>query len=127
MKVHNITITLGDNKDKKFTLEQNDWEGAPDPICMSMITEESWGKVTVIHIKKFVIVLEKSLNEYYSPDIDEDLLDEVFWSEYERLVLKHCKCFYYEDMSGEEYDAYKSADDADECAILEKAYARIKG
>ena len=119
MKVYNITITLADNKDKKFTLEQNDWEGAPDPICMSLITEESWRKVAD--------ELEKSLNEYYSPDIDEDLLDEVFWSEYERLVLKHCKCFYYEDMSGEEYDVYKSADDADKCAILEKAYARIKG
>ena len=119
MKVNNITITLADNKDKKFTLEQNDWESAPDPICMSLITEESWRKVAD--------ELEKSLNEYYSPDIDEDLLDEVFWSEYERLVLKHCKCFHYEDMSGEEYDAYKSADDADKCAILEKAYARIKG
>ena len=119
MKVDNITIILADNKDKKFTLEQNDWEGAPDSICMSLITEESWRKVTD--------ELEKSLNEYYSPDIDEDLLDEVFWSEYERLVLKHCKCFYYEDMSGEEYDAYKSADDADKCAMLEKTYARIKG
>ena len=118
MKVKNITITLADNKDKKFTLEQNDWECAPDSICMSLITEESWRKVAD--------ELEKSLNEYYSPDIDEDLLDEVFWSEYERLVLKHCKCFYYEDMSGEEYDAYKSADYADKCAILEKAYARIK-
>ena len=118
MKVHNITITLADNKDKKFTLEQNDWEGALYPICMSLITEESWRKVAD--------ELEKSLNEYYSPDIDEDLLDEVFWSEYERLVLKHCKCFYYEDMSDEEYDAYKSADDADKCDILEKAYARIK-
>ena len=41
MKVNNITITLADNKDKKFTLEQNDWESAPDPICMSLITEES--------------------------------------------------------------------------------------
>ena len=119
MKVNNITITLADNKVKKFTLEQNDWESAPDPICMSLITEESWRKVGD--------ELEKSLNEYYSPEIDEDLLDEVFWSEYERLVLKHCKCFYYEDMSGEEYDAYKSADDADKCAILEKTYARIKG
>ena len=118
MKVNNITITLADNKDKKFTLEQNDWESAPDPIYMSLITEESWRKVAD--------ELEKSLNEYYSPEIDEDLLDEVFWSEYERLVLKHCKCFYYEDMSGEEYDAYNSADDADKCAILEKAYARIK-
>ena len=118
MKVNNITITLADNKDKKFTLEQNDWVGAPDSICMSLITEESWRKVAD--------ELEKSLNEYYSPEIDEDLLDEVFWSEYERLVLKHCKCFYYEDMSDEEYDAYKSADDADKCAILEKAYARIK-
>ena len=118
MKVKNITITLADNKDKKFTLEQNDWECAPDSICMSLITEESWRKVAD--------ELEKSLNEYYSPDIDEDLLDEVFWSEYERLVLKHCKCFYYEDMSGEEYDAYNIADDADKCAILEKAYARIK-
>ena len=119
MKVNNITLTLADNKVKKFTLEQNDWESAPDPICMSLITEESWRKVGD--------ELEKSLNEYYSPEIDEDLLDEVFWSEYERLVLKHCKCFYYEDMSGEEYDAYKSADDADKCAILEKTYARIKG
>ena len=118
MKVNNITITLADNKDKKFTLEQNDWEGAPDPICMSLITEESWRKVAD--------ELEKSLNEYYSPDIDEDLLDEVFWSEYERLVLKHRKCFYYEDMTSEEYDAYNIADDADKCAILEKAYARIK-
>ena len=118
MKVNNITITLADNKDKKFTLEQNDWECAPDPICMSLITEESWRKVAD--------ELEKSLNEYYSPDIDEDLLDEVFWSEYERFVLTHCKCFYYEDMNGEEYDAYNSADDADKCAILEKAYARIK-
>ena len=118
MKVDNITITLADNKDKKFTLEQNDWEGAPDPICMSLITEESWRKVAD--------ELEKSLNEYYSPDIDEDLLDEVFWSEYERLVLKHCKCFYYEDMTSEEYDAYNIADDADKCAILEKVYARIK-
>ena len=120
MKVNNITITLADNKDKKFTLEQNDWESAPDPICMSLITEESWRKVAD--------ELEKSLNEYYSPEIDEDLLDEVFWSEYERLVLKHCKCFYYEDMSGEEYDAYKSADDVDKrCSVLEKVYARIKG
>ena len=118
MKVNNIIITLADNKVKKFTLEQNDWESAPDPICMSLITEESWRKVGD--------ELEKSLNEYYSPEIDEDLLDEVFWSEYERLVLKHCKCFYYEDMSGEEYDAYNSADDADKCAILEKVYARIK-
>ena len=119
MKVNNITITLADNKDKKFTLEQNDWECAPDPICMSLITEESWRKVADD--------LEKSLNEYYSPEIDEDLLDEVFWSEYERLVLKHCKCFYYEDMSGEEYDAYKNADDVDKrCSVLEKAYARIK-
>ena len=118
MKVNNITITLADNKDKKFTLEQNDWESAPDSICMSLITEDSWRKVAD--------ELEKSLNEYYSPEIDEDLLDEVFCSEYERLVLKHCKCFYYEDMSGEEYDAYNSADDADKCAILEKAYARIK-
>ena len=119
MKVNNITITLADNKDKKFTLEQNDWEGAPDPICMSLITEESW--------RKMADELEKSLNEYYSPDIDEDLLDEVFWSEYERLVLKHCKCFYYEDMSGEEYDAYNSADDADKrCSVFEKAYERIK-
>ena len=119
MRVNNITITLADNKDKKFTLEQNDWECAPDPICMSLITEESWRKVAD--------ELEKSLNEYYSPEIDEELLDEVFWSEYERLVLKHCKCFYYEDMSGDEYDAYKSADDVDKCAILEKVYARIKG
>ena len=118
MKVNNITITLADNKDKKFTLEQNDWECAPDPICMSLITEESWRKVAD--------ELEKSLNEYYSPEIDDDLLDEVFWSEYERLVLKHCKCFYYEDMTDEEYDAYKSAADVDKCAILEKAYARIK-
>ena len=118
MKVNNITITLADNKDKMFTLEQNDWEGAPDPICMSLITEESWRKVAD--------ELEKSLNDVYYTDIDEDLLDEVFWSEYERFVLKHCKCFYYEDMSGEEYDAYNSADDADKCAILEKAYARIK-
>ena len=45
MKVNNITITLADNKDKKFTLEQNDWEGAPDSICMSLITEDSWRKV----------------------------------------------------------------------------------
>ena len=119
MKVHNITITLADNKDKKFTLEQNDWEGVPDPICMSLITEESWRKVAD--------ELEKTLNEYYSPEIDEDLLDEVFWSEYERLILKHCECFYYEDMSGDEYDAYNIADDADKCAILEKVYARIKG
>ena len=118
MKVNNITIILADNKDKMFTLEQNDWESAPDPICMSLITEESWRKVAD--------ELEKSLNEYYSPDIDEDLIDEAFWSEYERLVLKHCKCFYYEDMSGDEYDAYNSADDADQCVILEKAYARIK-
>ena len=119
MKVNNITITLADNKDKKFTLEQNDWEGALYPICISLITEESWRKVAD--------ELEKSLNDVYYTDIDEDLLDEVFWSEYERLVLKHCKCFYYEDMSGDEYDAYNSADDADKCAILEKAYARIKG
>ena len=119
MKVSNITITLADNKDKKFTLEQNDWESAPDPICMSLVTEENWRKVAA--------ELEKSLNEHYSPDIDEDLLDEVFWSEYERLVLKHCKCFYYEDMSGDEYDAYKSAADVDKrCSVLEKAYARIK-
>ena len=41
MKVNNITITLRDNKDKKFTLDQNDWEGAPDPICMSLITQDS--------------------------------------------------------------------------------------
>ena len=118
MKVNNITITLADNKDKKFTLEQNDWECAPDPICMNLITEESWRKVAD--------ELEKSMNDVYYTDIDEDLLDEVFWSEYERFVLKHCKCFYYEDMSGDEYDAYNSADDADKCAILEKAYARIK-
>ena len=118
MKIDNITITLADNKDKKFTLEQNDWEGAPDPICMSLITEESWRKVAD--------ELENSMNDVYYTDIDEDLLDEVFWSEYERLVLKHCKCFYYEDMTDDEYDAYKSADDADKCAILEKAYARIK-
>ena len=120
MKVNNITITLADNKDKKFTLEQNDWECAPDPICMNLITEESWRKVAD--------ELEKSMNDVYYTDIDEDLLDEVFWSEYERLVLKHCKCFYYEDMSGEEYDAYKNADDVDKrCSVLEKAYARIKG
>ena len=118
MKVDNITITLRDNKDKRFTLEQNDWEGAPDPICMSLITEDSWRKVAD--------ELENSMNDVYYTDIDEDLLDEVFWSEYERLVLKHCKCFYYEDMTDDEYDAYKSADDADKCAILEKAYARIK-
>ena len=119
MKVHNITITLADNKNKKFTLEQNDWECAPDPICMSLITEESWRKVAD--------ELEKSMNDVYYTDIDEDLLDEVFWSEYERLVLKHCKCFYYEDMSGEEYDAYKSADDVDKrSSVLEKAYTRIK-
>ena len=118
MKINNITITLADNKDKKFTLEQNDWECAPDPICMSLITEESWRKVGD--------ELEKTLNEAYSPDLTEDELDDIFWCEYEKLVLKHCKCFYYEDMSDEEYDAYKSADDADKCAILEKAYARIK-
>ena len=119
MKIDNITITLADNKDKKFTLEQNDWECVPDPICMSLITEESWRKVAD--------ELENSMNDVYYTDIDEDLLDEVFWSEYERLVLKHCKCFYYGDMTDDEYDAYKSADDADKCAILEKAYARING
>ena len=118
MKINNITITLADNKDKKFTLEQNDWECAPDPICMSLITEESWRKVAD--------ELENSMNDVYYTDIDEDLLDEVFWSEYERLVLKHCKCFYYADMTDDEYDAYKSADDVDKCAILEKVYARIK-
>ena len=118
MKINNITITLRDNKDKKFTLDQNDWEGAPDPICMSLITQESWEKVAD--------ELEKSLNDYYSSDLDEDELDDIFWSEYERLVLTHCKCFYYEDMSDEEYDAYKSADDSEKCAIFEKVYARIK-
>ena len=117
MKVDNITITLAGNKDKKFTLEQNDWESAPDSICMSLITEESWWKVAD--------ELEKSLNESYSPDLTEDELDDIFWSEYEKLVLKHCKCFYYEDMTSDEYDAYKSADDADKCSVLEKAYARI--
>ena len=90
MEVNNITITLRDNKDKKFTLEQNDWEGAPDPICMSLITQESWRKVAD--------ELEKSLNESFSTDLDEDELDDIFWSEYERLVLTHCKCFYYEDI-----------------------------
>ena len=118
MKINNITITLRDNKDKKFTLDQNDWEGAPDPICMSLITQQSWEKVAD--------ELEKSLNDYYSSDLDEDELDDIFWSEYERLVLTHCKCFYYEDMSDEEYDAYKSADDSEKCAIFEKVYARIK-
>ena len=119
MKVYNITITLADNKDKRFTLEQNDWEGAPDPICMNLITEDSWWKMAD--------ELEKSMNEAYSPDLDEDELDEIFWSEYERLVLKHCKCFYYEDMTDEEYDAYKSAADVDKrCSVLERAYARIK-
>ena len=118
MKVNNITITLRDNKDKKFTLDQNDWEGALDPICMSLITQESWRKVAD--------ELEKSLNESFSLDLDEDELDDIFWSEYERLVLTHCKCFYYEDMSDEEYDAYKSADDSEKCAIFEKVYARIK-
>lgn len=115
MKVNNITITLANNK--KFTLEQNDWERAPDQICMSLITEESW--------RKMADELEKSLNESYSLDLTEDELDDIFWSEYEKLVLKHCKCFYYEDMNSEEYDAYMSADEADERAILEKAYARI--
>ena len=118
MEVNNITITLRDNKDKKFTLDQNDWEGAPDPICMSLITQESWRKVAD--------ELEKSLNESYSPDLDEDELDDIFWTEYERLVLTHCKCFYYEDMSDEEYDVYKSADDSEKCAIFEKVHARIK-
>ena len=118
MEVNNITITLRDNKDKKFTLDQNDLEGAPDPICMSLITQESWRKVAD--------ELEKSLNESFSPDLDEDELDDIFWSEYERLVLTHCKCFYYEDMSDEEYDAYKSADDTEKCAIFEKVYSRIK-
>ena len=119
MKVNNITIILADNKDKRFTLEQNDWEGAPDPICMSLITEDSWRKVAD--------ELEKSMNEAYSQDLDEDELDEIFWSEYERFVIKHCKCFYYEDMTDDEYNAYKSASDVDKRrSVLERAYARIK-
>lgn len=119
MKVNEITITLRDNTNKKFMLEQNDWERAPDPICMSLITQESWWEVAGD--------LEKTLNNSYSPDLDEDEFDEIFWSEYEKLVLRHCKCFYYEDMTDDEYDAYKSADDADKCTILEKTYARIIG
>ena len=67
------------------------------------------------------------MNEAYSQDLDEDELDEIFWSEYERFVIKHCKCFYYEDMTDDEYNAYKSASDVDKRrSVLERAYARIK-
>lgn len=114
MKLEDITITPNGST-RSFVLEQNDWECAPCAICMELVTQESWHKVAD--------ELRNSLSDF---GCDEEI-ENFFWSEYERLVLKHCKCFYYEDMTDEEYAEYiNETDDTKRLAILEKAYTRIK-
>ncbi len=117
MKLESLKITLKNDSTLSFTIEKEDWEIAPSPICMDLVSPESW--------KKVADELSISLNDFkYN---DEDNITDFFWSEYERLVLKNCKCFYYEDMTDDEYAEYiNEIDETKSIAILEKAYTRIK-
>lgn len=98
-----------------FVMEQNDWENAPDPICMELINEDTWE-----HIAD---ELKSCVEENYSSDLSVDGIYDLIWGVYEIIVVKH-QTFYYEDMTDEEYDTYKCATDKD--AVARTIYERIK-
>lgn len=117
MKVNDITIYF--KFGEKFTIQQNDWEGAPCPICMQLVDYQSWREVATI--------LELCVNDCYSDDLDEDELDDFIWREYERIVLEECRVFYYEDMTDTEemmFEKLETEEQRDKFA--EKVYERIK-
>lgn len=114
------TFTIHTNKyGDTFDIAIDDWENAPDPICMSLITEEEWNKVG------------KMLQDEYRSytDLTEDLIDQI-WADYETFVVNYCTCFYYEDMTNEEYEMFKlrsnKGDNEGVLEILISAYKRIK-
>lgn len=117
MIVNDITINF--KFGEKFTIQQNDWEGAPCPICMQLVDYDSWYKVAE--------QLETCVNDCYSSEWDEDELDDFIWQEYERIVLEECHVFYYEDMTDEEYNIFDSLETEEQKdKFAEKVYNRIK-
>lgn len=117
MIVNDITIYF--KFGEKFTIQQNDWEGAPCPICMQLVDYNSWREVATI--------LELCVNDCYGSDLDDDELDDLIWREYERIVLEECRVFYYEDMTDEEYNIFDGLETEEEKdKFAEKVYNRIK-
>lgn len=116
MKVNDLTIHF--KCGKEFTMQQNDWESASDPICMQLVDYDSWYEVAKI--------LELCVNDYYEDDMDEDEFDDFIWAEYERIVLEECRVFYYEDMTDTEYMTYNKLSEDEQDKFAEKVYERIK-
>lgn len=116
MIVNDITIYF--KFGAKFTIQQNDWEGAPCPICMQLVDNKSWRKVAD--------ELEKIVNDCYSNEWDEDELDDFIWTEYERIVLEECRVFYYEDMTDTEEMVFEKLTEKQKDKFAEKVLNRIK-
>lgn len=108
---------LTNDKGFTFTMTLNDWESAPDPICMCLVTDEQWDKVAT--------QLQDLVNNFNEDD-DKDDCEDLLWTEYEYAVLRLCRTFYYEDLTNEEYDALMHAPDAQtQCELAEKYYKQI--
>lgn len=116
MEVTPITIYF--KSGKKFTLNKDDWECAPDPICMELVDNTMFNKVAE--------KLERSVNDTYSREWDEDDYEDFLWSEYEQIVLDVCECFYYEDMTDDEYVYYETLKENNRYEFAKKVYNRIK-
>lgn len=111
-------ITLTNNNGFSFTITQNDWECAPDPICMCLVEDKQWNKVAN-HLQSFVNDVNK--------DDDEDSTYDFLWAQYEKAVLDLCEVFYYEDLTDEEYNNFISIqDEKEQIKVARQLYKRIK-
>lgn len=116
MKAKEITIQAGNGI--SFTISQDDWESAPCPICMQLVDDESFSKVAD--------TLKRTIEENCIGCLYFDEVEDFIWREYENIVISTCRVFYYEDMTGEEYDEYmNSQEEKDRDRIAEIVYGRI--
>lgn len=116
MIVNPITIKFDFNKE--FVIETSDWEGAPCPICMILLNDYEWGKVAA--------KLKQTLETYYSSIWNDDDYEDFLWQQYENIVLSTHRVFYYEDMTNEEYNEYKKANEVKRKEIAKKVLKRLK-
>ena len=116
-KLNDIKIQISDSD--VFTMQQSDWENAPDPICMALVTPDEWEGVA----REVREVIKDMADSGYTSD---EMEDEV-WATYENAVVAHTTSFYYEDLTDEEYNAmFPMNTDSDEyIALCKKCYDRI--
>lgn len=110
----------------EFEMTHNDWEYASDPICMELVTEEEWDSTAKALTKVMKYAVDSMDSDTLSDEYALDELDDLFWCEYEKLVVRNCTTFYYEDMTDSEYDSYMdAATDGEKLEIARNVYNRL--